>query len=113
MAAVRPLYVRLAAAHRRALFERILSRCERRWGGAPPVVVFDLDGTLFDNRPRTRAIFHDLAAAWEEAHPDVAARLRSVRSSELAYHVSESFERLGITRHDLVEEAFGFWRARF
>lgn len=113
MAAARPLYVRLAAAHRRALFDRILGRCERRWGGAPPVVVFDLDGTLFDNRPRTCAIFHDLATSWDKDHPDIAARLRSVEPSQLAYQVSDSLERLGITGEDLVKEAFAFWRARF
>src|SRR5271155_5218437 len=104
MAAVRPLYVRLAAAHRRELFERILGRCERRWGGAPPVVVFDLDGTLFDNRPRTSAIFHELAPA---------DRPRAAAATQLGYHVSDSLALLGITREDLVKDAFTFWRARF
>lgn len=113
MAAVRPLYVRLAAAHRRALFERILGRCERRWGGAPPVVVFDLDGTLFDNRPRTAAIFRELAVSWRASQPEIAARLAAVEVSELAYHVSDSLARMGVVREDLVTEAFAFWRARF
>src|SRR5580698_1445552 len=113
MAAARPLYVRLAADHRRALFERILGRCERRWGGAPPVVVFDLDGTLFDNRPRTCAILHELAAEWEGKEPQIAARLRSVQVADLAYFVSDSLGRFGITREDLVSEAMTFWRARF
>jgi len=113
MAAVRPLYVRLAAPHRRALFERILGKCERRWGGAPPVVAFDLDGTLFDNRPRTAAVLRELAAEWHAREPVIAARLHAVEVAELAYHVSDSLERLGITREDLVKDAFAFWRARF
>jgi hypothetical protein len=113
MAAVRPLYVRLVAEHRRVLFERILGRCERRWGGAPSVVVFDLDGTLFDNRPRTCAILHELASAWEGKEPQIAARLRSVEVAQLAYFVSDSLARFGITREDLVSEAMTFWRARF
>src|ERR1700685_1014060 len=113
MAAARPLYVRLPAAHRRALFERILGRCERRWGGAPPVVVFHLDGTLFDNRPRTAAIFHELAASWETKEPEIAARLRTVDAAQLAYHMHDSLARLGITRDDPVRDAFAFWRDRF
>jgi len=113
MAAARPVYARLSAAHRRALFDRILGKCERRWGGAPPVVVFDLDGTLFDNRPRTAAIFHELALEWEAAHPEVAARLRGVDAAGLAYHVSDSLARLGVTGQDMQDAAFAFWRARF
>jgi len=113
MAAARPIYVRLAGASRRALFERILERCGRRWGGAPPVVVFDLDGTLFDNRPRTCAILRELAATWTDREPALAARLATSTPSDLAYHVSDSLRMLGVTREDLVHDAFGFWRARF
>jgi hypothetical protein len=113
MVAVRPVYARLAAAERRALFEGILARCERPSGAPPRVVVFDLDGTLFDNRPRTCAILHELAATWAEREPEIAARLRAAQATSLAYHVSDSLARLGITREDLVKEAFAFWRARF
>ena len=34
-----------------------------------------LDGTLFDNRPRTAAIFRELAASWRTSEPEIAARL--------------------------------------
>lgn len=77
------------------------------------MVVFDLDGTLFDNRPRTAAIFHELAASWEATEPDIAGRLRAVDAAQLAYHTHDSLHRLGITREDLVRDAFTFWRARF
>jgi hypothetical protein len=120
MAAVRPVYVRLPPPRRRTLFERIILRCERAssqggidLGRATPVVVFDLDGTLLDNRPRTLAIFQELADEWAGREPDIAARLRAASASGLAYHVSDSLERLGITREELVKGAFDFWRARF
>jgi hypothetical protein len=51
--------------------------------------------------------------AWHVREPDLAARLRAVEVSALAYHVSDSLARLGITREDLVNDAFAFWRARF
>jgi hypothetical protein len=113
MAAARPLYVRLPPPRRRTLFERIIVRCERATGSATPVVVLDLDGTLLDNRPRTLAIFQELADAWGGTEPQIAARLRAASASELAYHVSDSLGRLGITREDLVKRAFEFWRERF
>jgi hypothetical protein len=105
--------MRLGAANRRELFERVRERCARRKGGAPSVVVLDLDGTLFDNRPRTCAILHELAAEWDSPHPELAGRLRGAQPLELAYHVSDSLELLGVTKQDLVKEAFAFWRARF
>jgi hypothetical protein len=126
MAAARPLYVRLPAPSRKSLFERIIARCERgaplgatglggvhAASGAAPVVVFDLDGTLLDNRPRTLAIFRELADEWARSEPDIAVRLKEANPSDLAYHVSDSLALLGITREDLVTSAFEFWRARF
>jgi hypothetical protein len=112
MAAARPLYVRMPAPHRRTLFERIIARCEPK-AGVPSVVVFDLDGTLLDNRPRTVAIFHELADAWAKSEPEIAARLRAAQPAQLAYHASDSLGRLGITHADLAAKAFDFWRARF
>jgi hypothetical protein len=113
MAAARPLYVRLQAPRRRTLFERIVLRSERTPGAGTPVVVFDLDGTLLDNRPRTLAIFRELSDSWVGAEPDIASRLRGAQASQLAYHVSDSLGMLGITREDLVKQAFEFWRDRF
>jgi hypothetical protein len=113
MAAVHPLYERLPAPRRRSLFERILNRSQRIPGRATPVVVLDLDGTLLDNRPRTLAIFRELADEWDAAEPDIASRLRAAKVSELAYHVSHSLEQLGIVREELVKEALEFWKLRF
>jgi len=113
MAAARPLYVRLPAPRRRTLLDRIIVRSARGPAAGAPVVVFDLDGTLLDNRPRTLAIFHELAETWAGREPDIAARLRGAEASRLAYHVSDSLGMLGITREELVKEAFEFWRARF
>jgi hypothetical protein len=113
MAAARPLYVRLPGPRRRSLFERILSRCERGASAAVPVVVLDLDGTLLDNRPRTLAIFLELADEWAGTEPELSARLRAAKASELAYHMADSLAKLGITREDLVAQAVAFWRERF
>ena len=51
-----PRIDRLPLADQHALFTRIVTRCRPAAGAPVPVVVFDLDGTLMDNRPRTAII---------------------------------------------------------
>ncbi len=108
-------YPRLQAAEQRALLRKIIARCKPEGSGPTPVVVFDLDGTLMDNRPRTVAILRELAATLADADADaeLRARLAAVSPDGLAYLLTESLERLGVTRSDLVARAEEFWRARF
>jgi beta-phosphoglucomutase-like phosphatase (HAD superfamily) len=96
------------------LLRRIVARCAHEPGSGPaPIVVFDLDGTLMDNRPRTCAILHELGDSWTAREPDHATRIRRASPETLAYLLTESLARLGVTRTDLVAEAEDFWRARF
>ncbi len=96
-----------------ALLSKIIARAVRAPGRPPPVVVFDLDGTLMDNRPRSLAILLEIAGVWGDREPEVADRLRTATPQGLAYLFHESLHRLGITRTDLVAEAEEYWRARF
>jgi hypothetical protein len=109
-----PKYNTLPFDGQRELLDRILSRCVHSPGRtAPPVVVFDLDGTLMDNRPRTCAILRDLAPRWREKAPAAAARLETVEPDQLAYLLTDSLMALGIRSTELVAEAEVFWRGRF
>jgi len=110
--APRPTYDRLAPAAQGELLRGVLRRCAHT-SGPPPVVVFDLDGTLMDNRPRTCAILHELADRWAVTEPAVAERLRGVTPSEVPYHFHETLARHGVTREDLVAFATDYWRQRF
>ena len=107
------MYARLSPKDQSALLREVIARCSHAASTPTPVVVFDLDGTLMDNRPRTCAILHDYSASIEARHADVAKRLRDARPDELAYLLTESLERLGITHVDLIAEATAFWRERF
>ena len=91
----------------------ILRRCRAERSQTTPVVVFDLDGTLMDNRPRTVAILRELAARYRDLDPDVARRLEEARAHDLEYLLADSLERLGAHRAELVEEMQAFWRDRF
>ncbi|HEY2511731.1 MAG TPA: HAD family hydrolase [Polyangiaceae bacterium] len=112
-----PVYRRLDAARQTALLQSIVDRCAHdpiadRFKPTP-VVVFDLDGTLFDNRPRTCTILQELAETWRASHPAEAARLLRARPEELAYLLADTLDRLGITHTECVAEAQIFWRDRF
>ncbi len=106
-------YPRLSAAEQRALLHQIVARCRPEKGGPTPVVVFDLDGTLMDNRPRTSEILHEFAATLGPADHDAQARLAGATPSSLAYLLTDSLARLGVTRTDVVGRAEAFWKERF
>jgi len=58
------------------VLEVILERIPTvRQDGGQPVVVFDLDGTLYDSRPRTLAILAEYADEVRSDYPDVSACL--------------------------------------
>jgi hypothetical protein len=110
MAAV---FTRLPLAQQQALMTRIVARCKAAPGEPPPVVVFDLDGTLMDNRPRTLAILKELAQELRaEAHSS-ADRIAAAEAEELAYLLGDSMKKLGIEHPELVERAETFWKSRF
>lgn len=108
-----PTYDRISDDASKALFTRILARCDQRSDAGPPVLVLDLDGTLMDNRPRTVAILHDLAVMWRDKHPETAELLESCTADRLAYLLSDSLRRLRISDPVLIGEATEYWRRRF
>ena len=112
-----PVYRRLDDSRQRALLDGIVARCKfdpaTDRAKPTPVIVFDLDGTLFDNRPRTRVILNELAEAWRPAHPELAKRLSRMQEGEMAYLLTDTLERLGVTDSERVAEAQAFWRDRF
>ncbi len=106
-------YTRLSPTEQKSLYTRIVRRCADRLGASTPVVVFDLDGTLMDNRPRTAVILKELAAELRAEAHSAAERLAATRAEQLAYLLSESLQRLGIEHPELVGRAESFWKARF
>jgi hypothetical protein len=77
------------------------------------VVVFDLDGTVLDNRPRVVAILHELADHWRARHPEAASCCAHAERGDIVYGIAENLRRLGVADPALLREGFDFWRARF
>jgi hypothetical protein len=78
-----------------------------------PLVVFDLDGTLYDNTHRTLRILLEFAHTHALRHPGLLAALQSFPVKQLRYRVSDTLELLGFTDAELVAEVFSFWKDRF
>lgn len=76
-----------------------------------PVVVFDLDHTLFDNGPRTMHLLREYALnAGETA---LHARLLAASDLNVPYMVAEVLARAGETRPEIVEAARAHWTQGF
>lgn len=80
-------------------------------GQKPPVVVFDLDGTLFDNGPRTWQILVDFAE--HEGNATLRRTLDAAPRTRLPYLLKETLEKLGISDGGIVARAQQFWMDRF
>lgn len=115
-----PAYPRLGAGEQAALLRKIIDRCRTgSRGSRRAVVVFDLDGTLLENRPRTLAILREFAESLKargELTPETShavERLLTAKAEELLYLIANSLEHLGIEAKDLVDQASDYWKARF
>ncbi len=93
------------------IVDEILARCASPRTGRAPVVVFDLDGTLFDNAPRTWQILVDFA----EQHGDAKLRvaLDALPRHGLPYLLKDTLALCGIDDDAFVKRARDFWFARF
>jgi hypothetical protein len=104
---------RLSVENRAKLLRGLLARASERTTAGPPVLVFDLDGTLMDNRPRTVAILHELGKEWQARHPEAAHGLMRAHPDTMVYGFIENMRLLGVDDPALHEEGMWFWRQRF
>lgn len=104
---------RLHATDRAAILRDVLALAAAPHTEGPPVIVFDLDGTLLDNRPRVVRILHELADQWASSRPAEAAKLRAASTDLVAYGIVHNARTLGVTDTSVHDEIFGFWKDRF
>lgn len=104
---------RLPAPERRHLLKSVIDRSKHDARGDAPVLVFDLDGTLLDNRPRVTRILHELADAWRKERPASAEKLSRAKSEAIVYGLDENLLQLGLADAAERQEAFTFWKDRF
>lgn len=80
---------------------------------APPLVIFDLDGTLYDSRPRTLQILMEYADEVSGEFPEVAEALGSLDTSRIRYLLSDTLRECSLTYVDVVRDVTKYWRERY
>lgn len=104
---------RAAADPRREALDRVSAAAAR---GAVPVVVFDLDDTLFDRGPRVLQVLGEFAGREDvvRRYPQEASLLASAADHRLMrYSSRESAQALGVRTPEFLDELHAFSRARF
>jgi hypothetical protein len=88
-------------------------------GSGHPLVVLDLDSTLYEVGPRTHRIVHEWIES-EESEPfsEIRERMRSLRASEMGYSLRDTFRTAGFSLDEphafrAWESAKRFWVKRF
>lgn len=92
----------------------------QKTGGKPVTVVFDLDSTIFDVKPRTLRILKEFAltAQAREISPELAEWSLSLNAYRLLYTLEESavankVPAAGDKAEVFLKEAFRYWHKRF
>lgn len=81
--------------------------------GDDPLVVFDLDGTLYDNTHRTMRILLEFAHTHASSYRALYERLRETSPGHLKYRVADTLAALGFPDPELAQSVTAFWRERF
>ena len=84
-----------------------------RAAGKTPVVVFDLDHTLYDGRPRTLVILAEFAATLSPAHARHAEAIRTISLRGVAYLLKDTLAAAGVHDPQVVAAAEAYWKPRF
>lgn len=80
-----------------------------------PVVLFDLDDTLFDVRTRNLPIFQAFAADAEmkKRFPEATAKLERAKLADMRYEANAVFAQLDVRDIEALETFKAFWKERF
>ncbi len=108
----------LSGSHRRVSPSEVLDLLEERIArtladGGRPLVVYDLDATLFDNRPRVLRILRDLAEEDSTLDERTRALVKSITLDRIRYRVADTLRAAGLTDPALLERFQEGWWKRF
>ncbi len=78
-----------------------------------PILVFDLDSTLFTTAPRNLRILQEFAAARAADHPELRAAVAGIGEADMGWNIHEDLRRRGVTDEDLLQDLRRHWRERF
>jgi hypothetical protein len=78
-----------------------------------PIVVFDLDATIYDNRARTLEILMEYREEILEAEPGIAEALATLGADQVQYLLSDTLRTCGVTSSSIIADITRYWHDRF
>jgi hypothetical protein len=81
--------------------------------GQTPLAVLDVDLTLLENGPRTRAILADWVHSVRDRWADADAALMRAPTMPLVFNARENLRTLGVEDDALARDGLGFWWRAF
>lgn len=78
-----------------------------------PLIVFDLDGTLYDNLPRTLRLIREFAHTHAVRFSAELERVEAIGTAKLEYRVRDSLGNAGITDEAFIKGCEDHWFSRF
>ncbi len=78
-----------------------------------PLIVFDLDSTLFSTEPRNLQIFHEFVERRQSDYGELRELATQIRREHMGWNICESLRAQGVENQELLEELLRFWRERF
>ncbi|MBZ0116360.1 MAG: haloacid dehalogenase-like hydrolase [Sandaracinaceae bacterium] len=99
--------------HQLDVLSRVLGQLSSWSGPRAPAVVFDLDATLFDNRPRTLEILMEFRDEIAGEDPALAEAMVSLEVDRIAYLLTDTLKGCGIYKADIVKRVTHYWHERF
>ena len=78
-----------------------------------PLVVFDLDSTLFTTAPRNLRILREFAARGAGRWPEVEVVVASLAVGDIGWGIDACLRERGLTDGSMLRELRAFWRPRF
>lgn len=81
--------------------------------GHSAVVVFDIDHTLYDGRPRTLVILAEYAATLPASQRRHAEAIQNISLKGVSYLLKDTLTAAGVTDPQVIAAAEAFWKPRF
>ena len=97
------------------VLQEIIGKVRKAYGKQQrPMVIFDIDGTLFDNRPRIMQILKEYGEKeLKRVRPEDYQRFSAVTLGHVRYRLTETLAGLGVTDPGVINNANVFWSEKF
>jgi phosphatidylserine/phosphatidylglycerophosphate/cardiolipin synthase-like enzyme len=84
-----------------------------RNAGHTPIVIFDLDDTLFSTRERTLRIMQEFSKDYSDQFSDFQHVLNRISLDDVGYGIIPTLQNIGVSNSALAKELQAYWWARF